>query len=155
MEMKAGMVMADGPYRHVRNPLYVGTWLMCAAMAFIMPATGALVAMVLLSVFLWRLILGEERFLTAQIGAPYLAYRRAVPRIIPQLRTNLPSTTHKAHWGASMLSELNPIGVFVTLAVFSWSYNNRLMVRAILVSFGLSLVVQALMPQVRRESVAA
>jgi hypothetical protein len=54
-----------------------------------------------------------------------------------------------------MLSELNPIGVFVTLAVFSWSYNNRLMVRAILVSFGLSLVVQALMPQVRRESVAA
>src|SRR5580658_1108366 len=51
-EMKAGVVMADGPYRHVRNPLYLGTWCMVAAMSFIMPATGALFVMVLLTVFL-------------------------------------------------------------------------------------------------------
>ena len=37
VQMKAGAVMADGPYRYVRNPLYLGVWFMVAAMAFLMP----------------------------------------------------------------------------------------------------------------------
>src|SRR3954470_23657453 len=42
--MVAGTVMADGPYRFLRNPLYIGVWSMVAAMAFLMPTTGALFA---------------------------------------------------------------------------------------------------------------
>jgi hypothetical protein len=41
---------------------------------------------------------------------------------------------------------LNPIGVFITLAFLSWSYDNLLMVKAIIVSFGVSLIVRALLP---------
>jgi|HubBroStandDraft_1064217.scaffolds.fasta_scaffold69293_1 protein-S-isoprenylcysteine O-methyltransferase Ste14 len=149
-EMKAGAVMADGPYRFVRNPLYLGTWFMMAAMSFIMPATGALFAMVLITLFLLRLILAEEAFLAARLGEPYQAYLRAVPRLFPRLRSNLPRAGLEPRWGQSLLSEINPIGVLFTVAVLSWSYNNRLMVRAILVSFGLSLVVRALMPGKQR-----
>jgi hypothetical protein len=50
------------------------------------------------------------------------------------------------------LSEITPIGVFVTLAFFSWSYNNRLILRAILVSFGISLVVRAFVPEISKDS---
>jgi protein-S-isoprenylcysteine O-methyltransferase Ste14 len=146
--MKADIVLAAGPYRYVRNPLYLGSWFMFAAMAFIMPPTGALFMMVLLTVFLYRLILGEEAFLTAKLGEPYRAYLNAVPRLFPRLRTTLPPGVAKPSWLRSLLSELNPIGVFITIAVFSWSYNHWLMVQAILVSFGLSLVVRALMPGV-------
>jgi len=32
--MQAGALMADGPYRYLRNPLYVGGWFMFMAMAF-------------------------------------------------------------------------------------------------------------------------
>ena len=46
-EMQAGTVLADGPYRYVRNPLYLGSWCMFAAMAFLMPPTGALIVAVL------------------------------------------------------------------------------------------------------------
>jgi protein-S-isoprenylcysteine O-methyltransferase Ste14 len=147
-EMKAGAVQAGGPYRFVRNPLYLGSWCMFAAMAFIMPVTGALFAMVLLTVFLLRLILGEEAFLTGQLGEPYRAYLRAVPRLLPRLRT-APPASGKPHWFRAVLSELNPIGVFAIMAFLSWRYDNLLMVKTILVSFGLSLVVRALMP--RRE----
>jgi protein-S-isoprenylcysteine O-methyltransferase Ste14 len=150
-QMQAGVVMADGPYRYVRNPLYLGVWCMVAALAFIMPPSGALFTMVMLTVFLLRLILGEEAFLTAQIGEPYLNYLRAVPRLIPRLRSNLPATGRKPHWLIAILSETTPIGVFVTLAVFSWSYNNRLILRAILVSFGISLVVRAFVPKIKQE----
>lgn len=146
-EMQAGTVMADGPYRYVRNPLYLGGWCMLAAMAFVMPPTGALFAMPLLTIFLLRLTLAEETFLTVQLGEPYKAYLHTVPRLIPRLRGALPAAGHKPHWLVALLTELNPIGVFVTLAILSWWYDNELMLKAILVSFGVSLVARALAPR--------
>lgn len=100
-QMRAGAVMADGPYRYVRNPLYLGLWCMIAAMSFIMPATGAVFTMVLATVFLLRLIRGEEAFLTAQLGEPYAAYLRAAPRLLPRFRTTLPPSGPGAALGQS------------------------------------------------------
>jgi protein-S-isoprenylcysteine O-methyltransferase Ste14 len=145
-EMQAGAVMADGPYRYVRNPLYLGLWCTVAAMAFIMPPTGALFTMVLLTVFLLRLILAEEAFLSSRLGEPYRAYLRTVPRLVPRLRGAPPGTGNKPRWVHAMLAELFPIGVFITLAALSWNYDNLLMIKAILVSFGISLVARALLP---------
>ncbi|MGH9604227.1 MAG: methyltransferase family protein [Terracidiphilus sp.] len=144
-EMQAGAVMADGPYRFVRNPLYLGFWFMALALAFIMPPTGALVAMILVTIFDLRLILGEEAFLKRELGEPYLAYRRAVPRLLPRFRGAPAPAGHKPQWLRGFLSELTPIGVFVALAFFSWSYNNRLMGRVVLIGFGFSLVALAFM----------
>ena len=146
VQMQAGVVIADGPYRYVRNPLYLGSVFMIGAMAFIMPPTGALLVMVLLSVFLLRLVLAEEAFLTAQVGQSYREYLKAVPRLIPRLRASLAAARSQPHWGIALLSEINPIGVFVTLAFLSWRYDHWLMVKAIIVSFGLSIVVKALLP---------
>jgi protein-S-isoprenylcysteine O-methyltransferase Ste14 len=151
-QMQAGAVMADGPYRFVRNPLYIGGWCMMAAMALIMPPTGALFSMTLLTVFLLRLILGEEAFLSGKLGEPYREYLRAVPRLFPRLRAGLPAAGHKPHWAIAMLTELNPIGVFITLAFLSWSYDNNLMLKGILVSFGASLIMRALFMGVKRET---
>jgi protein-S-isoprenylcysteine O-methyltransferase Ste14 len=151
-EMQAGAVMADGPYRYMRNPLYLGGWCMMAAMSFVMPATGALFAMPLLTLFLLRLILGEEAFLAGKLGEPYQDYLRSVPRLFPRIGAGLPPAGHKPHWLISIVSELNPIGVFITLAFLSWTYDHELMLRAILVSFGASLVVRAIMGGGRQES---
>jgi protein-S-isoprenylcysteine O-methyltransferase Ste14 len=150
-QMQAGAVMADGLYRHVRNPLYLGGWCMMTAMSLLMPSSGALFAMPLMTVFFLRLILAEETFLAAQIGQPYLDYLRAVPRLFPSLRTILSHTTpqptsHKPQWLHALITEINPIGVFLAWAVFSWSYNNLLMLKVIIIGFGLSMVVKALVP---------
>lgn len=146
LNMQAGTVMADGPYRHVRNPLYLGGWFTMAAMAMVMSPTGALFAMVLLTVFFLRLILAEEHFLTAQIGQPYRDYVRRVPRLLPQVRTSVPPAHHKPQWITGLLTEFMPVGVFLTLAVLSWSYNHWLLIRGILISFGIALVARALVP---------
>ena len=156
--VETGAVMADGPYRFVRNPLYLGFWWMTAALSLFMPPSGALVAMVLVTLFQLRLILGEEAFLAVKLGEPYLAYRRAVPRLFPRLRTSLPPAGQKPQWLRSMLTELTPIGVFVALAVFaalaivSESYNNRLVIRVILIAFGASLMARALLPGAAKEA---
>ncbi len=143
--MKAGAVMADGPYRYLRNPLYLGVWFMAAGLAFLMPTSGALVTMLLLSLFLLRLILGEEEFLAAQLGEPYRAYLQAVPRIAPRPRTSLASRGASPRWFHAILAELIPIGVFVALVCYPWTYDHTLMPRIVLISFGLSLIARALM----------
>jgi hypothetical protein len=150
--MQAGAVMADGPYRFMRNPLYLGGWCMMAAASFLMPPTGALFSMTLMTIFFLRLILAEEAFLAAQLGQPYQDYLRAVPRLFPSLRTILSRTApqptgRKPQWLHAFTTEINPIGIFVALAFFSWSYNNWLMIKVILISFGLSMVVKALVPR--------
>jgi protein-S-isoprenylcysteine O-methyltransferase Ste14 len=144
-KMQAGGMMADGPYRYVRNPLYLGSWCMMAAMALLMPPTGALFAMVLLTIFLLRLILGEEAFLSGKLGEPYREYLRTTPRLIPRLRGALPAAGDKPQWMTAALGELNAVGIFITLAVLSWSYDHMLMMKGVLISFGASLVVRAVM----------
>jgi protein-S-isoprenylcysteine O-methyltransferase Ste14 len=151
-EMKGASLMADGPYRYVRNPLYLGVCCMIAALALLMPATGALFVLIAVPSYLFCLILGEEAFLTTQIGEPYRIYLSSVPRLFPRLRTTLTPTGNKPRWQQAVLSEITPIGVFVTIAFLSWTYDNRLMIRAIIVTFGLSLIVRALMPRLQPQS---
>ena len=145
--MQGGRVVASGPYRFVRNPLYLGTLFMMAAMGFAMPPTGAVFTLVLVGVFLVRLILAEEAHLTAQMGETYEAYLRAVPRLVPRLRTHVETGEARPYWTRAVVNELAPIGVFIALSCFSWTYNNETILRAILVSFGVSLVVRALMKE--------
>jgi protein-S-isoprenylcysteine O-methyltransferase Ste14 len=142
--LQAGALRIDGPYRHVRNPLFLGTWFMLAAVAFLMPPTGALFAIPLLTLFLLRLVLAEEKFLAAALGETYRLYRQATPRLLPRLRSPLPRSGQKPHWLLAVASELNAINVFVILAFLSWSYDHELMIKGLLVGFGVSLVARAL-----------
>jgi protein-S-isoprenylcysteine O-methyltransferase Ste14 len=145
--MLAGKVMADGPYRYLRNPLYLGVLCMVMAMAFLMPASGALVAIVLIAIFAVRLTLGEEAFLKNKVGEPYMAYQKAVPRFIPRLRGAPPPTGAKPQWLHASLAELTPIGVFVAILVYAKNYDTELAGRIILIFLGASLVVRAVMPR--------
>ncbi len=142
-QMQAGELMADGPYRFLRNPLYAGNWCMMAAISMLMPPTGALFTLPLATIFYLRLILGEEAFLKGRLGDPYLQYLRAVPRLFPRIRSSPPPAGRKPHWLTALLTEINPIGIFIIFGCLSWSYDNLLMIKALLVSFGISLVARA------------
>ena len=149
-QMQAGALTADGPFRYVRNPLYLGIGCMFAALALIMPASGALFVLIAAPLFLFSLIRGEEAYLTAEFGDSYRAYLLAVPRLIPRLRTTVPPSGNKPHWLQAVLSEINPIGVLITIAFLSWTYDTQLMLRAIAITFGISLIVRAFMPGLKQ-----
>ncbi len=142
-QMQAGAVMGAGPYRFMRNPLYLGGWFMMAAISLLMPPTGAVFTMVTVAVFYLRLILGEEAFLATQLGEPYAEYRRAVPRLLPRMRADLPAAVAQPDWLKAVLTELNPISIFIAIAFLSWTYNNLLMIKAVLIGFGASLIMRA------------
>lgn len=144
LEMHVGKILAAGPYRYVRNPLYLATWFMIDAVSFVMPVTGALFTVTLITLFLLRLILAEEFFLANRMPESFEKYRRAVPRLIPHLRTNVPVLQGKPHWMLAFLAETNGIGVFLIFAVLAWRYENRLMIKAIVINYGISLVLRAI-----------
>jgi protein-S-isoprenylcysteine O-methyltransferase Ste14 len=146
-DMQAGAVMADGPYRYMRNPLYLGGWCMMLAISLLMAPSGALFSMALLTIFFLRLILGEEAFLTKQLGQPHQEYLRSVPRLIPRLHAGLPAAGNKPHWIIALLTEVMPIGMFVTMGVLAWFYDQQLMLEGLFFSFLASLFARGIMKQ--------
>jgi protein-S-isoprenylcysteine O-methyltransferase Ste14 len=86
--MHGDAMVAEGPYRYVRNPLYLGIIVHTFALALLMPPSGAIFAVVLVTAFQFVLISGEESFLGAKLGAAYEAYRARVPRGSDTLRRN-------------------------------------------------------------------
>ena len=71
--------------------------------------------------------------------------------MFPRLCTGLQPTGLKPHWLRAVLAEPIPIGVFLALAAFSWTYNNQLMIQTILVSLGVSLITRAFVPGTARD----
>jgi protein-S-isoprenylcysteine O-methyltransferase Ste14 len=136
-------VVADGPYRYVRNPLYIGTFLHTLALALLMPISGAVFAIIAIGLFQVRLILREEPFLTDRLGASYAAYCAKVPRLLPALRPQVPASGQEAVWGQAVLGEVYFWGVAGSFAIAGWWYNALLLMQCVLVSLGLSLVARA------------
>jgi hypothetical protein len=145
--MHGDAVLADGPYRRLRNPLYLGTFLHTIALALLMPPSGAIFTIVAIGILQLRLIFAEEPFLAAKLGQPYLDYCKRVPRLLPSLTPRVPTSGGKPRWLQAVLGEIYMIGVALSFAVFGWRYNAILLTRCVLISLGVSLVVRAAMPR--------
>lgn len=137
-------VVADGPFRRLRNPLYLGTFLYTLALALLMSATGAIFTVVVIALMQVRLALAEEAFLTRTLGAPYLAYKALVPRWLPSLRPRVAPSGRAPRWPQAFLAEINIWGAAFAFAFLGWRYNATLLIQAVVISFGLSLLVRAL-----------
>jgi len=147
--MRGEGVVADGPYRHLRNPLYLGAWVNTLAVALLMPASGAVFTIVLIVLFQMRLILAEESFLGGKQGGAYRAYCARVPRLLPALRPRIAASGARARWTQAVLAEIMMWGVTVSFAVLGWRYNAFLLTKCVLVWLGVSLVVRAFRTQNR------
>jgi protein-S-isoprenylcysteine O-methyltransferase Ste14 len=142
-QMRGDGVVADGPYRYLRNPLYLGTWANTVALALLMPVSGAIFAIAGIVLFQFRIILAEEEFLAAKLGGAYVAYCARVPRIVPALRPRVPASGVRAQWGRAAVAEIYMWGSAASFAVLGWRYNAQLLLQCVLVWLGVSLIVRA------------
>jgi protein-S-isoprenylcysteine O-methyltransferase Ste14 len=152
--MHGDQMMAAGPYRYVRNPLYLGSVFLAVSIAILMPPSGAVVFLVAVGFFYFRLILGEEAFLAEQIGEAYQEYKRQVPRLGPALRARIPASAARPEWVTSIVAETLPVTWPLCLAVLAWRYEPLLLIRCLLICFGLSLVTRAFLPKKKAAAAA-
>lgn len=73
--------ITGGPYRHVRNPIYLADILTLAGMGLVVPWVGTFVVWGLLLVTYPRVMGHEEINLAGRLGEPYEEFRRNVPRL--------------------------------------------------------------------------
>jgi protein-S-isoprenylcysteine O-methyltransferase Ste14 len=78
--------IAEGPYRHVRNPMIIGVWLVLTAEAFFFQSAGITIwAVFFMLTNVIYFPLKEEKELIKRFGDDYREYRRNVPAWIPRL----------------------------------------------------------------------
>jgi protein-S-isoprenylcysteine O-methyltransferase Ste14 len=78
-------VVAAGPYRWVRNPIYIAALLIVLGQAWLFMSLRLLTYAGAMAVFFHLFVTGyEERALRRRFGNTYLEYRRLVPRWIPR-----------------------------------------------------------------------
>jgi protein-S-isoprenylcysteine O-methyltransferase Ste14 len=103
--IKSAELVADGPYRYVRNPLYLANVLLAIGMGALMSRLGCVVAIVAMWVFCYRLIRREEAAFDSTQAASYERYRAAVPRWWPSWSPRTPARGGVPNWSAAFKAE--------------------------------------------------
>jgi len=140
-EIKTATLVADGPYRHVRNPLYFGNVLMALGMGAMASRLGFVVLQVLMLLFCYRLIFREEAELRAAQGQQYDAFKEAVPRLCPALTPRIPAAGGNANWAAGLKAEGWCWGFALEVALFAITLKQKVFFVVLAVSLGVFFLV--------------
>jgi protein-S-isoprenylcysteine O-methyltransferase Ste14 len=77
----ASTLVARGPYRFTRNPMYAGLTIAYVGGSLLIGSVWPIVVLPLVLLLLTRLVIRpEEAYLTSAFGESYVAYRRKVRR---------------------------------------------------------------------------
>ncbi len=98
--VKRDELITGGPYRFVRHPFYVGSFI--SDVGFFLMALNPYVPLVYFPLFylivIPRRVRMEEQFLFSKFGPRYEAYRESVPRYLPSLRPHLRESQGRFSW---------------------------------------------------------
>ncbi len=87
--LTAPELVISGPYAHVRNPIYLGNFLIGLGMLWMLAGWSPWLN-ILFTFLFWLqyglIVQAEEAFLHGKFGEAYQRYREHVPRFIPRLR---------------------------------------------------------------------
>ena len=95
---RLGPLVSSGPFRYVRNPLYLGNIALWVGFALIARlAWLAPIVLVLLAVEYHAIVRWEEQMLEARLGAAYRAYASDVPRWLPKFQVSSLKSQERAN----------------------------------------------------------
>lgn len=132
MSQHSEALVADGPFRYVRNPLYLANLPLVAGVGVLASRLGFYFMVLSTWLFVYRLILREEAGLLETQGDSYRAYLNAVPRFWPALTPRVPAAGGQPRWGQAIAGEM-----------FVWLFGAAVLSFAITLNFKLMCIVFA------------
>jgi protein-S-isoprenylcysteine O-methyltransferase Ste14 len=124
-QLHTNAIIAEGPYRRVRNPLYLGTFLLTIGLGSLMSRLGFAILVIGAAIRIARLIEREEAELEAQQGDRFREFCRRVPRLIPALTPRIPAGGVAPHWGQALWGEAFMWAFFAAMVVFAITLETR------------------------------
>ena len=129
--IKNDKLTTSGPYAFVRNPLYLGTFLIALGFAIVLKTSfmGAAL-MIALGIMYYRTVKDEQGMLTAKFGDAYRDYCQKVPAMIPCL---IPYTQGEK-WPFSLqrliISKEHKVVFWLTVILIAFHLKTRLLLEA-------------------------
>ena len=77
-------LIISGIHKHVRHPLYFGTFLFIWGLAVLVPYLNLLLSNAIITIYTLVAIKYEEEKLVKEFGQDYINYQKTVPKIIPK-----------------------------------------------------------------------
>lgn len=121
--LRSERLVVAGPYRHVRNPLYLGNLLVAAGVGFLASRLGFLLLVAGMGAFLYRLILREEQHLLRRHGAAFRPFLE-VPRLWPAWRARVAASSGaKPRLIPAVLAELLMWAAAAAMATYAVTFS--------------------------------
>lgn len=113
---KVKELVTAGPFAHVRNPLYIGNFLLALGLIVLSKVPWLLwVFPVLFFLQYAAIIAWEERILTNQFGDDYRSYVGRVPRWLPRTSPASPESSHTFSGRVAWESERDSLRALVVI----------------------------------------
>ena len=133
--LRSERLVADGPFRYTRNPIYFGSLIAVFGAGLLFSRTGWILQTIIAMVFCYRLILREERELFRTQGEGFAAYCRAVPRLLPSLRPRVAASGARAHWRKTFAGQMPWWGIVAAEIAYAASLRLSLAISVALAGF--------------------
>jgi protein-S-isoprenylcysteine O-methyltransferase Ste14 len=117
-KLHATELVADGPYRHVRHPLYFASIVASFGFALLASRSGFFFIAIVMTLLYVRLAGREEVELEREQGERYREFRRRVPRLLPSITPRVPATGAKPAWAQAFRGELFMWGFAVAIVAY-------------------------------------
>jgi hypothetical protein len=140
MALHSDHLVADGPYRYARNPLYLGVILLAFGLGLLVNVAGWIWLVVAITVFTLRLISREEAALSRAQGESFREFKQAVPRLIPGFSPRLPSAGRTPQWGQALVAESFTWAFALALLLFAITLNTTVLLMVMFVPLGIYLI---------------
>ena len=142
-----------GPYRFVRNPHYLGYFMIVVALGCFQSLWGFPILIAAETLLFLRLIAREETQLEQQYGERFREYCRRVPRLLPSLRPRIAADGELPHWRQALGNQALQWGFVATLVAFACTLSDLvgyMFACATLLFLALQKLVQLLLIRSRR-----
>lgn len=136
-------LVADGPYRYVRNPLYLGGVLIAIGFGMAASRLGFVVMAGGLILFYCRLIAREESLLSETQGESYRQFLKAVPRLVPSFSPRVAAGGVVPRWGQAVMGETFMWLFAGALACFAATLSQRVFLTTTVAGVAASVLAKA------------
>lgn len=122
-DLRTERLLIVGPYRHLRDPLYLGNILLFTGFGLVLPYPGLFLSFGLTLGLVLMLARDEERAMAARYGAEYADYRASVRSLLPRVRPFVANRADKVgpNWRNGARAEAPMVLLFLGLVLAALS----------------------------------
>ena len=134
-KLHSDALVADGPYRHVRHPLYFASIVAAIGFGLLASRAGFAFIVIVMTLLYVRLAGREEAELEREQGERFREFCRRVPKLWPSIRPRVASTGAKPKWAQAFRGEMFMWAFAVSIALFAATLNWKVLWTVLSVAF--------------------